>query len=149
MVTLKEYAKNKGISYEAVRKQVARYKETLDDRIVVSGKTQYLDEDAVKFLDGRRAVNAVHIIEHDKDEQIEELQRQNENMRLKIMELQDQLIKSKDQLLERDQQLLEIKDQLHLLTVKTDSEEKEKQSEEQLLVEDELQENKKWWEFWK
>ena len=148
MVTLKEYAKNKGISYEAVRKQVARYREALGDHIVVNGKTQYLDEDAVNFLDSKRAVNAVHIIEHDKDEQIEELQRQNENMRLKIMELQDQLIKSKDQLLERDQQLLDVKEQLHLITEKT-SEEKEKQPEEQSLDKEESQAEKKWWKFWK
>lgn len=163
MVTLKEYAKNQNISYEAVRKQVARYKESLTDHIVVSGKTQYLDEYAVKFLDGKRAVNAVHIIEHDKDEQIEDLKMQNENLRIKIMELQEQLIKSKDQLLERDQQLIELKDQLYLLTTKAeeDTETEVDQTEEIGGNEDdetkqpdaqplnEPNPEKKWWQFWK
>ena len=91
MVTLKEYAKNQNISYEAVRKQVARYKDALGDHIIVNGKTQYLDEHAVKFLDGKRAVNAVHIIEHDKDEQIEDLKRQNENLLIKVAEQADKI----------------------------------------------------------
>ena len=44
MVTLKEYAEKKSISYEAVRKQVSRYREELGDHIKKEGRTQYLDD---------------------------------------------------------------------------------------------------------
>lgn len=138
MINLKDYAKKQGISYEAIRKQVARYRDELGDHISYQGKTQYLDEIAEEFLDGKRAVNAIHIIEHDKDEQIEDLKHQNELLKMKIMELQEQLIASKDQLLDANEQLIEMQNQVLLLTT-------------QKTVQDEqpVQPTKKWWEFWK
>lgn len=171
MITLKDYAKKKNVSYEAVRKQVNRYRDELGDHLYKKDRTQYLDEEGEAFLDGKRASNPVILVEHDKDEQIDELKHQNEALKIKIMELQDQLIKSKDQLLERDQQLIELKDQLYLLTTKKEeesehdpdesedltmdgSEETEeltadetKQPDVQPLVETKTE--KKWWQFWK
>jgi hypothetical protein len=130
MISLKEYAQKKNISYEAVRKQVNRYRNELGDHLYKKDRTQYLDEDGEAFLDQKRASNPVILVEHDKDEQIEDLTRQNESLRVKIMELQDQLIKSKDQLLERDQQLIELKDQLYLLTEKQEAAPPESKPEE-------------------
>ena len=167
MITLKDYAKKKNVSYEAVRKQVNRYRDELGDHLYKKDRTQYLDEEGEAFLDEKRASNPVILVEHDKDDQIEELNRQNEALKIKIMELQDQLIKSKDQLLERDQQLIELKDQLYLLTTKSEPEEdseddqgedpeaetgengadEQKQPDVQPL--DEPKEEKKWWQFWK
>lgn len=152
MISLKDYAKKKNVSYEAVRKQVNRYRDELGDHLYKKDRTQYLDEEGEAFLDQKRASNPVVLVEHDKDEQIEELNRQNEALKIKVMELQDQLIKSKDQLLERDQQLIELKDQLHLLTIKQETEEdsqeeQEKQPEVQPL--DEAKQERKWWQFWK
>lgn len=163
MITLKDYAKKKNVSYEAVRKQVNRYRDELGDHLYKKDRTQYLDEEGEAFLDEKRASNPVILVEHDKDEQIEELNRQNEALKIKIMELQDQLIKSKDQLLERDQQLIELKDQLYLLTTKQDSamdpDEDSTEETEELVVEepkqpdvqplDEPKAEKKWWQFWK
>ena len=162
MISLKDYAKKKNVSYEAVRKQVNRYRDELGDHLYKKDRTQYLDEEGEAFLDQKRASNPVILVEHDKDEQIEELTHQNEALKIKIMELQDQLIKSKDQLLERDQQLIELKDQLYLLTAKTEEAESEedraeengeneadepKQPDVQPL--DEPKPEKKWWQFWK
>lgn len=137
MITLKDYAKKKNVSYEAVRKQVVRYKTELGEHLYKKDKTQYLDEEGELFLDQRRAASPVIMVEQAKDEKIDELTRQNELMKLKIIELQEQLIQSKDQLLERDQQLIDLKDQMLLLTEKT-----EKQQSEQPL------DSKKWWQFW-
>lgn len=163
MISLKDYAKKKNVSYEAVRKQVNRYRDELGDHLYKKERTQYLDEEGEAFLDEKRASNPVILVEHDKDEQIEELTHQNEALKIKIMELQDQLIKSKDQLLERDQQLIELKDQLYLLTTKAEEEEETevdqteetgesdadeaKQPDVQPL--DEPKPQKKWWQFWK
>lgn len=118
MISIKEYAEKNHISYEAVRKQVARYRDTLKEHIIVQGRTQYLDDDAIAYLDEKRATNPVVIIESDKNTQIEELRTQNENLKIKILDLQDQLIKSKDQLLERDKELIELKEQVYRLTLR-------------------------------
>ena len=98
MISLKDYAKSKKISYEAVRKQVARYKNELEGHISKVHRTQYLDDIAVKFLDEKRAVNPVAIIQIDKDEEIEHLKEENKNLLVSVANLQDSLLKSKDQL---------------------------------------------------
>lgn len=152
MISLKDYAKKKNVSYEAVRKQVNRYRDDLGDHLYKKDRTQYLDEDGEAFLDRKRASNPVILLEHDKDEQIDELKQQNESLKIKIMELQDQLIKSKDQLLERDRQLIELKDELYLLTIKKEeskqnsdaSEETEEdgsEETEELTVDEETEED--------
>ena len=173
MITLKDYAKKKNVSYEAVRKQVNRYRDELGDHLYKKDRTQYLDEEGEAFLDEKRASNPVILVEHDKDDQIEELNRQNEALKIKIMELQDQLIKSKDQLLERDQQLIELKDQLYLLTTKKEESDQDpdgSEDTEELTMDgaeeteeltsdttkqpdvqplDDPKTEKKWWQFWK
>lgn len=54
MISLKDYAKNKNVSYEAVRKQVNCYKTELERHIHKVNRTQYLDDEAVPFLDSKR-----------------------------------------------------------------------------------------------
>lgn len=124
MVSLKEYAKNKGVSYEAVRKQVNRYKDELKGHISKVNRTQYLDEEAVAFLDSKRAESPIIIMENGKDEEIQRLEMENKALLLKVAELQEALLKEKDQvkLLQNEKiELLEAKNQ------KTE---------------------KKWWQFW-
>jgi len=111
MITLKEYAKKKNISYEAVRKQVNRYREDLGEHLYKKNRTQYLDEEGEAFLDQKRAANPIILLEHDKDDQIEELKRQNEQMKIKIMQLQEQIIS-------RDEKVMELQEKLLLLTAK-------------------------------
>lgn len=120
MITLREYAKNKGISYEAIRKQVVRYEEELKGHIEIVKRTKYLDDEAVKFLDSKRQDNPIIIQQLDKDETIERLEQENKNLLIKIAELQEALIQEKDQVKQ-----LQI-EKIELLEVKT-------------------QEKKKWW----
>lgn len=96
MVSIKEYAKNKGVSYEAVRKQVNRYAGELKAHITKVGRTQYLDEEAVLFLDSKRAESPIIIMESGKDEEIQRLEAENKALLLKIAELQEALIQEKD-----------------------------------------------------
>ena len=114
MVSLKEYAKNKGVSYEAVRKQVNRYKDELKGHISKVNRTQYLDEEAVAFLDSKRAESPIIIMESGKDEEIQRLEMENKALLLKVAELQEALLKDKDQvkLLQNEKiELLEAKNQ--------------------------------------
>ena len=71
VISLKDYAREHHISYEAVRKQVARYKKELDGHLIRDGRQQFLDEEAVAFLDAKRAKNPVAIINIGKDEALE------------------------------------------------------------------------------
>ena len=124
MVSLKEYAKNKGVSYEAVRKQVNRYKDELKGHISKVNRTQYLDEEAVAFLDSKRAESPIIIMESGKDEEIHRLEMENKAVLLKVAELQEALLKEKDQV-----KLLQ-NEKIELLEAKNQKAEK------------------KWWQFW-
>ncbi len=96
MISMKDYAASKGVSYEAVRKQVNRYKDELDGHIFKQGRTQYLDDEAIAFLDDKRKNNPVVVLNTNKDEEIERLERENKALLLKIAELQESLLISKD-----------------------------------------------------
>lgn len=97
VISLKDYAKKNNISYEAVRQQVVRYKEELDEHIIRDGRQQFLDEEAVAFLDAKRQKNPVAIIQMDKDEQIESLQRELDKAKNLIIDLQEERNKLKDE----------------------------------------------------
>lgn len=87
LISLKDYAKQNNITYEAVRQQVNRYADELGGHIIRDGRQQFLDEEAVAFLDGKRQKNPVVIIQQDKDEMIELLRREKEELLTKVAEL--------------------------------------------------------------
>lgn len=91
IISLKDYAKQNNISYEAVRQQVVRYKDDLGSHIIRDGRQQFLDEEAVEFLDARRQKNPVAIIQMDKDEAIEGLRRELEGAYKKIAAQADRI----------------------------------------------------------
>ena len=124
MITLKEYAQRSGVTYEAVRKQVIRYKDELGEHVSIVKRTKYLDDEAVAFLDGKRKENPIFIQEADRSEKIERLEMENKALLVKIAELQEELLKEKDQ--------------VKLL-----------QNEKIELLEQKNQETKRWWQIWK
>lgn len=91
VTSLRDYAKEKNISYEAVRKQVARYKEDLAGHIIMDGRQQFLDEEAIAFLDAKRQKSPVAIIQQDKDERIEELEDQVKKLLIKTASQADRI----------------------------------------------------------
>ena len=91
VVSLKDYAAQNNISYEAVRQQIVRYKDELGPHIIRDGRQQFLDEEAVAFLDSRRMKNPVAIIQQSKDEAIEALRLENERLRRKLEDVQDRV----------------------------------------------------------
>ena len=93
LLTIKEYAQKKNVSYEAVRKQIQKYKDgELKDHIIRKNKTQYLDEYAVDFLDNRRRESPIMAIQMDKDEEIERLTNENKALLVQIAQIQNELI---------------------------------------------------------
>lgn len=108
MQTIRDYAKNNGVSYEAIRKQIKTYEAELKGHIVKNGRTQYLDDDAVAFLDARRSQNSVIVERVEQSELIEELKNENKQLLIKIASLQEQLLQEKDTVKQLQQEKIEL-----------------------------------------
>lgn len=148
MISMRDYAKEKHISYEAVRKQVVRYQKELEGHIFKQGRTQYLDEYAVEFLSEKRATNPIIIYEANKDEEIERLKNENDSYLKKIAILQEQLLQQKDQMIslevaqqaaEKETKLLEGFIQDAKAEIQTVTEEKQEQERIRKELEAELE----------
>ena len=99
-MTLKQYADDQGISYEAVRKQVIRYAEELSDHIVTQDRKKYLDQYAVKFLTERRRESPIILMNMDQNEENQRLKEEIESLRVKLMTAQNELLKEKDRIID-------------------------------------------------
>ena len=99
LITLKQYAKDQKISYEAVRKQVTRYYDELSDHIIKQNRTQFLDPWAVEFLTKRRRESPVVMVTVDQEEEIKRLQEDNEALKAKLLAAQAELLKEKDRVI--------------------------------------------------
>lgn len=99
LTTLKQYADDQGISYEAVRKQVIRYAEELSDHIVTQDRKKYLDQYAVKFLTERRRESPIILMNMDQNEENQRLKEEIESLRVKLMTAQNELLKEKDRII--------------------------------------------------
>lgn len=104
VMSIKDYARARKISYEAARQQVKRYADELAGHISRQNRTQYLDDYAVALLDDHRAQNPVVVINQDRDEEIERLRVENKALLQQIAALQDRLLTAQDSLLEASKQ---------------------------------------------
>lgn len=114
MITLKQYADSQKITYEAVRRQVVRYREELKDHIVTNRRVKYLDQYAVDFLNQKRRESPIIMIQQNLDEEVTELQQQVESLRQQLIEAQNQLLQSQARIIalqDETRQALEAKQQ--------------------------------------
>ena len=92
---IKDYAKSRGVSYEAVRKQLKQYENDLEGHVKKQGKTFLLDDKAVTILDGHR-INKTVIVEPTdsmvKDE-VERLKLEIDQLKNQVIALQNDKIK--------------------------------------------------------
>ena len=82
LITIEQYANQKGIKYEAVRQQISNtYKDDpdLQKHIHKIGRTRFLDPDAVKFLDSKRSKDPIYI--EMGENRIKELELENAELR--------------------------------------------------------------------
>ena len=119
MVSIKDYAASHGVSYEAVRRQIARYSGRemdgfrISDHIIKVNRTQYLDDEATAFLDARRAQNPVVVQQEQRDETIERLRAEVDRLQKRLIAAQDEyrvLLQDKHEIELREQKLLADKD---------------------------------------
>lgn len=69
MITIKEYAEQKGVSHQAVYKQIQTHLGELEEHIITQGRTRYLTDEAVAILEKYRDTN-VQIIERTNDKEL-------------------------------------------------------------------------------
>lgn len=94
MITVKEFAKRQHRSVQAIYQSIDRYRLQLEGHITKVGRTSYLDDEAVAFLETKREQNPVVIYQQDKDEELERLRQNADVMKAKIAELQETVNKS-------------------------------------------------------
>ena len=126
MITIKDYAKQKGVSYEAIRKQIKRYEDELEGHLVKQNRFLMLDDEAVQFLDSKRSENPVIVYEQNKDEELEQLRHENKVLLIQINTVQDQLGKVQQKLIaEMNTTKLLTQEKVQYLEYKAQSEQKE------------------------
>ena len=101
MTTIRDYARDHRVSYEAIRSQVSRYREDLDGHIITKGRTKYLDDFAVEFLNSKRKDDPVSVVTVEKSEIIDSLRDQIEALKNELMTTQKRVIE-----LQSDNQLM-------------------------------------------
>lgn len=168
MITIKEYAAKKGVTERAVYKQMQSKKNArrIEEHVQIIEGKKWLDDVAVAILDESRQ-NAVVIMQENKDERIEELEQQLDELKEKALlreaELQGEIAKlnkeskelykekfenatllaeaSQNKLLleEHQNRLRETEDKLHLESQRAD---REKERADQLQAEINQKRNK-------
>ena len=107
VMTIKDFAKSRGVSYEAVRRQVQKYRnaEELEGHVIRNKGVTYLDEVAVAFLSERRRQSPLVVVHEDQNEQIEEKDRQIEELKKRLDILRDELALSQQKRIELQDQV--------------------------------------------
>ena len=141
MITIKDYAKQKGVSYEAIRKQIKRYEDELEGHLVKQNRFLMLDDEAVRFLDGKRSENPVIVYEQNKDEELEQLRHENKVLLIQMNTVQDQLGKVQQKLIaEMNNTKLLTNEKVQYLEYKAQAEQKELQLQDLAKARDAAQE---------
>lgn len=93
MITVKQYADERGITIQAVHQSMngKRKKERLDGHVQVIDGVKWLDEEAVAILDEARNKSPIVWEKTDANERIEELEREREAMLIKIAAQADRI----------------------------------------------------------
>lgn len=128
MVSIKEYAESKGVSTQAVYKQLKTHEKALLGHIQKVNGKRYLDDEAVAYLNAQSENTPSVIVQTGNDELISELRAENERLKQKVEFLQDQMLQ---ELMKQNKTISELTEKVLLLT---------EQKEEP---------KKKWWQFGK
>lgn len=91
MISIKDYAEQKGVTTQAVYKQLQTHSAELKGCIVKQGRTRYLTDEAVAILNQYRE-SSPQVIERTNDrELIEQLRMENKNLLIKIAAQADKI----------------------------------------------------------
>ena len=91
MKLIKDYAKERNVSHQAVYKLIENHEIELKNYIVKQGRTRYLMPEAEKILDNYRNKSQIVIEKQDRMDEIEQLKAENKNLLLKIATQADKI----------------------------------------------------------
>lgn len=97
-VTVKDYADSKGVTVQAVYKQLKRHEKELENHIHIHKKKRFLDEYAVDYLTQQSNETPTVILHNDQSDHIDRLEEENKNLLIRIAELQDVIIKKSEKI---------------------------------------------------
>lgn len=127
--SIKQIAEEQNVSYEAIRKQIARYSEELKGHIIRKNRTQYIDQWGYDFLKEKRRENPIILMNMDTNEQLEELKVQVDFLKNQLLESQKKVI----ELQEENQKSIESKIRYEaLLETTKEKDERLKDAQEQI-----------------
>lgn len=124
MITTKEYAKSRDISYEAARQSIKRHHEEIAPHIHKHGKTQYIDDEGIEILDRYRVSKSSPEIYSGKENPADTI----DQLKNQIILLQNQII----ELEKESKEGIEAKTKLQLIeanTAKLENENRELKAE--------------------
>lgn len=91
MITLKQYAEARGVSYEAVRASIKRHSSELEAHIKKQGRITVITDQGAEILDAYRAPRAVKILDAKQENAyIEELKDSIISLQERIIELEQE-----------------------------------------------------------
>ncbi len=128
-LTISEFAKSKGVSYESVRKQVSKREDELKDHIIIENGKKVLTDQAQEILNGKKPVVIVQDKNlqdkeyqeklDEKDKRIEELEKQLEEIELKS---QNEILRIENETLKKVREIEKIANNSQLLLEQKDKE---------------------------
>lgn len=92
MISVSEYAKSRGVSKEAINKQIRKKPEELDGHVFKTGNHFELDEAAVEYLDRRRQPQIMAPIDEETRSEFDTLREELLEAQKKIIVLQEEKI---------------------------------------------------------
>lgn len=110
MMTMAELAKEQNVSYEAIRKSVARYKKELEGHITIRNRKWYIDDEGADFLRTKRQSSPVVIYNQKEEEELRAAKEEAEQLRKAFLDAQNRIIELQGKLIavnERETQFLE------------------------------------------
>lgn len=130
--TLKEFADQHGISYEAARKSFARYEADLEGHTITKDRTRMLDEYAVKFLEEKRRSNPVVVVNEDAREEIRKQAEEIESLKAQLLAAQNELLAAQQACLKVKDRVIELQETARAALIMKEDLERQKQETEDL-----------------
>lgn len=141
MKTIKEYAKEKGCSYENIRKLVKKHEKEISTGLVKKGKVTLLDDVAIAYLDNIVKSPKQSVLDSDTIKIISEKEKEIESLKAELEERNQIILKIQEQYNSDKARYLEEKDRY--------LQEKEKFLQAQLMIEQKDQDIKLIVSSWK
>lgn len=116
MITIKDYAKQQGISHQAVYQMLGTHKDELDPHIIKQGRTRYLTDEAVEILEKYRQQAPIVMERQDQVARIKELEQEREQLLIKTADLAARLAELADWKAEKAVEIAAAEHQKQLLT---------------------------------